>query len=519
MRGVIINYNNENQFLENIKSWRTQFEGAIEHITDAEKHIIQDDMKQNVATTIKRITALRDVQLKIVEKAERREYKNSDEIRQDVEKSRIITNEVDDMMSDLCDQMEKIAAQRDADTNAIYQNTLILSISVFVIALIVGLGFGLLIKRIIAAPLGEVSRKAELVAQGNLDQDFSLQRTDEIGALSGSLTKMVENLRARIAEAEQKSAEAAQQSARAVQSMTEATEAKDKAEESQKAILDAAAHIDMVVARLSTATEELSAQVEESSRSADIQRERVVSSATAMEEMNCTVLEVAKNAGVTSEGSERARQKAEHGAEIVRESVSAIGRVQNNTLTLKENMEALGQQAESIGAVMTVISDIADQTNLLALNAAIEAARAGEAGRGFAVVADEVRKLAEKTMSATKEVGSAISGIQQGTRSSINAVGETVQNLEATIVLVNQSGSALTDIVAESIHTADRVRGIAAAAEQQSAASEEITHSLDEIYRIASETATVMQQSACAVSELSSQTQQLQQLVIELRHN
>ncbi len=275
--------------------------------------------------------------------------------------------------------------------------------------------------------------------------------------------------------------------------------------------------MELVVNRLSAATEELSAQVEESSRGTDIQRDRVASSATAMEEMNSTVLEVARNAGVASEGSERARNKARSGEDIVRESIKAIGDVQADTLELKKNMEDLGRQAEAIGTIMTVISDIADQTNLLALNAAIEAARAGEAGRGFAVVADEVRKLAEKTMTATKEVGNAISGIQTGTRKSVGAVERTTGNLDAATGLVKKSGEALAEIVQESVHTADQVRNIATASEEQSAVSEEITRSLDEINRMADETASAMQQSAQAVSELASQSQELLRLVNNLR--
>ncbi len=442
---------------------------------------------------------------------------DKDELFQLLIESREQTNKVDDLMTLLSNAMVQEAEVGYHETTAIYEWNRMFSLVCLGAALLFGILIGLATRRSIAVPLMSVAHKAELVAKGDLDQDFSMDRKDEIGILAHALAQMVENLRTRIAEAEQKSREAEEQSREAAKAGAEAQVAKEKAEEGQKALLTAAGEVEMVVDRLSAATEELSAQVEESSRGTDVQRDRVSNSATAMEEMNSTVLEVARNAGVASEGSERAREKAAQGEDIVRRSVGAINEVQNDTNVLKDNMESLGRQAEAIGTIMTVISDIADQTNLLALNAAIEAARAGEAGRGFAVVADEVRKLAEKTMNATKEVGEAIHGIQQGTRQSLDAVERTTTKLDSTTELVKQSGGSLADIVHEVASTADQVRNIATAAEEQSAASEEITQSLEEINSMAGETAAAMQQSAEAVSELSKQTQELQRLVNELR--
>jgi methyl-accepting chemotaxis protein len=226
---------------------------------------------------------------------------------------------------------------------------------------------------------------------------------------------------------------------------------------------------------------------------------------------------VARNAGVAAGSSDNARQKAEAGAEVVRRSIDALGQAQEGSRVLSEQMTDLGKDVESIGQIMTVISDIADQTNLLALNAAIEAARAGDAGRGFAVVADEVRKLAEKTMSATKEVGGAVSRIQQGTERSIASMKEAAQSVEAATDLARESGSSLAEIVVESEQTAAQIGAIATAAEQQSSTSEEITRSIGEVNEIAAQSATGMQEAAQAVSELARQAQSLSELIREMK--
>ena len=285
----------------------------------------------------------------------------------------------------------------------------------------------------------------------------------------------------------------------------------------QRTILDIANQADGVSANVASASEEISAQVEQSTSGAQEQARRISETATAMEQMNATVLEVAKSASQAAGTSEKAKTQAQAGAQVVAQVVTGIGQVQANALELKTSMTELGAQAEGIGQVMNVISDIADQTNLLALNAAIEAARAGEAGRGFAVVADEVRKLAEKTMTATKEVGEAINGIQEGTRRNISSVGAAGKAVEEATALASTSGEALREIVTLVEHACDQVRSIAAASEQQSAASEEINRSIEAVNRISSETSEAMAQSAMAVGELSNQALILKNLIEEMK--
>jgi len=199
------------------------------------------------------------------------------------------------------------------------------------------------------------------------------------------------------------------------------------------------------------------------------------------------------------------------------EATESVQRLKEEATKLSTEMSQLDKEAEAIGNIMNVITDIADQTNLLALNAAIEAARAGEAGRGFAVVADEVRKLAEKTMAATLEVGDAIRSIQNLSRTSMDSMSQTVQVVDSTTELTANAGQALKSILNGIEAAAEQVRSIATAAEQQSATSEEINRSTTEINRIADNTYTAMERSNTAMNQLSNLTGQLNRLIEDLK--
>jgi methyl-accepting chemotaxis protein len=387
-------------------------------------------------------------------------------------------------------------------------------------ALVLAIGIWIILTMNVLKPVGSLVVSAEAIAAGKLDTALDTTRRDEIGHLQRAMAAMVENLKNKIAEAEDKGQLATEETQKAQAAMAEAVAAREKADHArEEGMLQAAERLQDIVAALSSASEEISAQIEQSSRGSEEQSQRVGEAATSMEEMNATVLEVAKNASTAAETADAARKKANHGSDIVDKVIKGIGEVQSQALAMKNGMTALGRQAEGIGAILNVISDIADQTNLLALNAAIEAARAGEAGRGFAVVADEVRKLAEKTMTATKEVGQAITGIQQGTRANIGNVDQVARTIDEATSLAGASGQALDEIVGLVDTTTDQVRSIATAAEEQSSASEEINRSITDISRIATESAQALRGSAQAIVELADQSQILRTLIDEMRGN
>lgn len=247
-----------------------------------------------------------------------------------------------------------------------------------------------------------------------------------------------------------------------------------------------------VVSALDQGAEILNHSLENVRNQAHEAAARLSEAATAMNEMNSTVLEVASNAEGAADAASSVQSQAHEGNQLVLRTIDSLRTLRELSLSLKTDMEGLDKQAKDIGAVLTLIRDIADQTNLLALNAAIEAARAGEAGRGFAVVADEVRKLAEKTMSATRDVESAIESIQQGTYKSFTTMDRAVTAIEETSHVGEDSGHALEKISFLAEDSSVRVSAIAAAATEQSAASEEINRSITEVNHLSAEIATEM---------------------------
>ena len=406
----------------------------------------------------------------------------------------------------------------DAHFDAIRSASITRSLLLSGIALLLGAVAGVVITRSITRPLHRGVLFATEVAQGNLDGELDIHQKDELGHLANALRQMVHSLKRLIADAHAKAQQADEESQKARIATAEAEQAKQQAEVARRdGMLTAANSLQTVVEGVSSASEQLLAQIDQARHGADIQSSHVGETATAMEQMNATVLEVARNASETAEVTESARSKAQDGARVVSDVLREIGQAQEQALTMKRDMGDLGKRAEGIGQIMNVITDIADQTNLLALNAAIEAARAGEAGRGFAVVADEVRKLAEKTMQATKEVGDAIRGIQQGTTKNVDNVDRAVKSIEAATSLADNSSQSLATIVGLVDRASDQVRAIATASEQQSAASEQINRSIAQVDAVSTETAGAMQQAASAIELLTKQIHTLRNLITTMQ--
>ena len=246
---------------------------------------------------------------------------------------------------------------------------------------------------------------------------------------------------------------------------------------------------------------------------AQAQSDQTAQTASAMEELNSSFAEVAKNTVNVSSSSKEATELAKKGGVIVTETVSGMNRISQTVNESAESIAALGERSEQIGEIIQVINDIAGQTNLLALNAAIEAARAGEQGRGFAVVADEVRKLAERTSSATSEIGSMIKGIQEDTGKAVESMQSGTKEVEEGVSLANQAGEALNQIVTSVQNVTDMVQQIAVAIEEQSSTGEEVSANVESVADITKRTVDDVQSSSASTEDLNILAQELQTLV------
>ncbi len=389
---------------------------------------------------------------------------------------------------------------------------------VLAISVAFGVGLSILLTHNVINALGRDPSQLSGMTKRVINGDYAIDDGGNKKGVYADLVAMVTSLKENIAHAAAESEKAKEESAKAQEATALAEKARVYAENAKRqGMLDAAAQLEGVVAVLSSASTQLSAQIEESERGSAEQSALVGETATAMEEMNATVADVARNASFAAEMAKLSKEKATEGAHVVTDSVSSIQKVRENSDALKEDMLTLVQHTQAISEIMSVISDIADQTNMLALNAAIEAARAGEAGRGFAVVADEVRNLAEKTMASTTNVSKVINSIQTSVDKSMKQLDATVTNVATSTEQAVRSGNSLREIVEMADNAVDQVRAIATASEEQSATYEQINRSIAHVNTITQETVRGLQESARAVAELARQSESLAQLIEQMK--
>ncbi|MBZ5628007.1 MAG: methyl-accepting chemotaxis protein [Acidobacteriia bacterium] len=269
--------------------------------------------------------------------------------------------------------------------------------------------------------------------------------------------------------------------------------------------------------QIATASEEMSSGASQTAAGADTQKDQTNQVATAMQEMASTVTEVSDNSTKAQDAAKQAAETAREGGKIVDETLVNMKAIADSVGQTAKKIEALGKSSDQIGKIIGVIDDIADQTNLLALNAAIEAARAGEQGRGFAVVADEVRKLAERTTKATKEIAQMISQVQDETHKAVEDMHAGTKRVELGVQVTEKAGGSLQQIINMSERVGEMITHIATAATEQSSATEQVNSNVEQIAKITAESAAGAQQAAKACQDLSNLALDLQNLVGRFR--
>ncbi|MBK3466100.1 methyl-accepting chemotaxis protein [Pseudomonas sp. MF6776] len=380
----------------------------------------------------------------------------------------LINTRIKDGTDQMGEQLNKLIAMNAAGAKAAsiqagkyYDSAITGIIIVAVVAALATVLLAWLLTRSIVTPLNRAVEAARTIAGGNLSKRIEVDGKDEPARLLEALAAMQTNLRKTI---EQIAGSATQ---------------------------------------LGAAAEELSAVTEEASRGLQQQNNEIEQAATAVNEMTAAVEEVARNAVSTSEASNQSTHAAREGRDQVVKTVDAIQTMTHDVQNTSHMIEGLAAQGRDIGKVLDVIRAIAEQTNLLALNAAIEAARAGEAGRGFAVVADEVRALAHRTAQSTQEIEKMVAGIQNGTGEAVSSMQQSNQRTQSTLEMARAAGVALEQIT-QSIHQInERNLVIASASEEQAQVSREVDRNLVNIRDLATQSAAGANQTSAATHELS----------------
>ncbi|MHB0853120.1 methyl-accepting chemotaxis protein [Stutzerimonas nitrititolerans] len=347
----------------------------------------------------------------------------------------------------------------------------ILMFSVTALALVLARLISWLIVRQITRPLKNALSIAEAIGAGDMTEVAVERRGDEFGALLGSLDKTRQNLRGLLL------------------------------------------HVTDSTTQLASAAEELSAVTEQTSAGVSSQRQETDQVATAMNEMAATVHEVAKNAQEASSAAQRADSQAAHGSVVLQRALTQIGKLTDEVSLSTDAVNRLNEESVSISTVLTVINGIAEQTNLLALNAAIEAARAGEAGRGFAVVADEVRGLAQRTQESTAQIEQLIAGLQSRARGASDMMNASNTLAQDTVVLAREVETGLNDVVQTISLIQAMNMQIATAAEEQSSVAEEINRSVLNVRDVAEQSAAAVEETAASTAELARLGNELQSRV------
>ncbi len=378
---------------------------------------------------------------------------------------------ISDKITELVDLQIEVASQEASAIASLYDRSLMLFAGVVLVAFVLVLAAGWWTYASVAVPINRMRETMTSIAEHrDLSQRVDTASDDEIGRTAAALNTMLDQFAKTIGE---------------LRGMTD---------------------------QMASAAEELSAVSTQTNSNLDNQRSQTEQVSTAMNEMTATVQEVARNASDVASSSQEADHESREGSKVVQSVVSDIGSLSAEVGQIADTVHTLDEQSQQIGSVLDVIRGIAEQTNLLALNAAIEAARAGEQGRGFAVVADEVRTLASRTQDSTSDIQAMIEGLQGGTQQAVAAMSRGRQMAESTASDAQRAGEALETIVNAVTQIRDMTSQIASSAEEQNAVAEEINRNITAINEITNETVSGANQTSTASHELADISSRVREL-------
>ncbi|MCK8654809.1 methyl-accepting chemotaxis protein [Pseudomonas umsongensis] len=385
-----------------------------------------------------------------------------------LEQEKTVYQQLHQRAAQVVERVDQAYVAEDQSMQAELKKNSLLILGSSALALLVGLIAAWVITRLIVAPLRSVIRVAQQIAAGDLSAKVEVTRRDEIGQLMQAMQQMGEGLSQIVS------------------------------------------GLQAGIEQLATSAQSLSAVTEQTNLEVSSQKEETEQVATAMNQMTATVHDVARNAEEAAQAAQTADGKVESGQQVVRQSMVRIEQLADSATSASSSIESLSAEIHNIGTVLGVIKSVAEQTNLLALNAAIEAARAGEQGRGFAVVADEVRALAKRTQQSTEEIERLVSALRSAAQASVQQIQSSGELVKLAVSDALQTESALGSIAAAVSLIQQMNQQIAAAAEEQSSVAEEINRSVTSIRASADQSSLAMQGNAASSIELA-------QLGVELK--
>lgn len=383
-------------------------------------------------------------------------------------------------------------------------SSMVLFIILGVLSILLGAGIGIAFARKISKPIIELTNLSELMAAGDLTvKKINVASEDEVARLSNAFNKMLDNMRELIEQALTSARQVADTSQQLSASVEEVAASNQQVARSVDELVNGFGEQNESINESVYIVDQLANSIDQISKGAREQAVNVSQTTEMVSQMVKGIDEVTQNAQKVAEAAQQTSNVANKGGEAVDKTITGMQKIKQTVFESANKIKELGEHSKQIGEIVEVIDDIADQTNLLALNAAIEAARAGEHGKGFAVVADEVRKLAERSGKATKEIAALISSIQKGTTNAVTAMEVGTQEVELGVALADDAGVALKEIVTTIRAANGQIESITAATEQISASSTEVARAIDNVAAITEENTAATEEMAAGSSRVN----------------